>query len=388
MVSKLTSEQQIDIIAKIIFGEAGSEGGDNIVLKEESLKAIASVLRNRSLISGRSIYAEATKEDKNRIPQFSTYAPTNSGLGINDKLYWSTIVPNDIRVSPKAWAMAQAMARQAIDGTIQDNTGGATHFYNPKKAKPYWAPKLRETKTILNHVFLLDPTSTNEYADVKLQKKLKEISINKELKTDTFASVVPLEKPIIEQPKTQTNPSLDIQQKIQKPSNVFIGTKEQVKIQEQNYPLQSFAAKATERLQSGNASPRLRKAFDAWATGLTTEQKEVVKDYLPKDLKTSTLQPTGGKFLNLIVDKFKKKEVAKNEHDQWYSSLAPEGQKVINKYFGGKSQSRPKSHQPQSNESYNEDYNLRIIKPVYDVPENILNKKVENRDFNNFKEWV
>jgi hypothetical protein len=265
-------EQQLDIVAKIIFGEAGSEGGDDLPQKEESLRAIASVLRNRSLISGKSVYEEATKQNADKVPQFSAYAPPDSGLGERDKRYWSITVPANIKVSPKAWAMAQAMARQAIDGIIQDNTGGATFYYNPSiTRKEAITPGLTPTNiTILNHQFFKDLTTTNPYADSKLQEKLK--SLSQQL-TKPQADIISQETTIPQQDK-----------------EILVGTKKQIKEQEDKKQLETFSEKVGQHSRSPLASERFKKALDAWTLTMNPEQKKTVQDYLPEHFEQETQQ--------------------------------------------------------------------------------------------------
>ena len=49
-------------------------------------------------------------------------------------------------------AMVYAVVAQAMSGTMQDITGGATH-YHTKKVKPIWRKSLDKVGTINNHIF-------------------------------------------------------------------------------------------------------------------------------------------------------------------------------------------------------------------------------------------
>jgi 8-oxo-dGTP pyrophosphatase MutT (NUDIX family) len=54
----------------------------------------------------------------------------------------------------KSYQNAVQLVDAAMKGNLPDITGGATHYYNPKKANPSWANALQVTKVIGNHVFM------------------------------------------------------------------------------------------------------------------------------------------------------------------------------------------------------------------------------------------
>lgn len=49
--------------------------------------------------------------------------------------------------------VASIVAITVLGGTVEDNTKGATHFYNPQTASPSWARELKKTATLGNHDF-------------------------------------------------------------------------------------------------------------------------------------------------------------------------------------------------------------------------------------------
>ena len=53
-----------------------------------------------------------------------------------------------------AWAQSIDLAFDVIMGITTDNTHGATHYYNPNKADPYWAEQYAMTAQHGNHVFM------------------------------------------------------------------------------------------------------------------------------------------------------------------------------------------------------------------------------------------
>ena len=54
------------------------------------------------------------------------------------------------------WAQALQLAEMGLRGKLADLTGGANHFYDPKRVHPHWAGKMRQTAVIGGHTFLKD----------------------------------------------------------------------------------------------------------------------------------------------------------------------------------------------------------------------------------------
>ena len=48
--------------------------------------------------------------------------------------------------------IALEVSKGVIEGTLPDNTNGATH-YHTKQVNPYWADKTKQVATIGNHKF-------------------------------------------------------------------------------------------------------------------------------------------------------------------------------------------------------------------------------------------
>ena len=53
-----------------------------------------------------------------------------------------------------AWTNSLDLAMDVMLGVHVDNTHGATHYYNPHKADPYWAQQYAMTAQHGNHVFM------------------------------------------------------------------------------------------------------------------------------------------------------------------------------------------------------------------------------------------
>lgn len=69
----------------------------------------------------------------------------------NSGLYKHHVRPNDEKTN-KAMRHIASIAYMAYLGLLKDNTKGATHFVNLKKASPKWASKFRKTLE-LSHTY-------------------------------------------------------------------------------------------------------------------------------------------------------------------------------------------------------------------------------------------
>jgi len=127
--------RDIDILARTIWGEARGEG-------RQGMEAVADVVMNR--FHSTAWYT----------------APTVAGVAMK-KFQFSAWNPNDpnydklINVTTKNpdFALALEIAREAINGKLQDNTGGATHYYADTINPPSWTQGAVQTAQIGNHIF-------------------------------------------------------------------------------------------------------------------------------------------------------------------------------------------------------------------------------------------
>ena len=128
--------RNLDIAAKTLVGEARGE-------TSEGRQAIAEVLRNRSLASGRTIAEEAQlRKGDSKYGQFSTWNEGDPNLAFIQ----------DLDETSPLYVQA---SQDFLSSANSDITNGATHYYNPKKANPEWARdgNFIETARIGNHVF-------------------------------------------------------------------------------------------------------------------------------------------------------------------------------------------------------------------------------------------
>jgi len=128
---------QINIIARTLYAEGKSES-------EEGLKAIASVIYNRSNKTPSSMI-DVIKQPK----QFSCWNKAS-------EKDWTNMKQN----SGPMWDKSMDIAKSMVNGSFQP-TGTWKHYFNPKKVKPDWAYKNKDRTQphkyvdIGNHRFLL-----------------------------------------------------------------------------------------------------------------------------------------------------------------------------------------------------------------------------------------
>ena len=119
-----TAASEWKCMLKNIYHEARGEG---VV----GMQAVAAVTLNRAAQTGKTI-CDTVYAPK----QFSW---TNTAKGRNKPITGDT-------------ATVYAVVAQAMSGTMQDITGGATH-YHTKKVKPIWRKSLDKIAIINNHIF-------------------------------------------------------------------------------------------------------------------------------------------------------------------------------------------------------------------------------------------
>lgn len=133
LLDTTTKAQEVDILARTIWGEARGEG-------ETGMHAVANVIVNRANAPswwGTSI-VDVCLKDK----QFSVWNRGDPNYAL------VTSVTTDNAMFKKALAIAA----KAVAGTLPDITGGATH-YHTTAISPYWASSLSVTGVIGAHKF-------------------------------------------------------------------------------------------------------------------------------------------------------------------------------------------------------------------------------------------
>jgi N-acetylmuramoyl-L-alanine amidase len=139
------------LLAIVAYGEAGNQGTDGMM-------AVLNVVRNRTLDQqyyDMDIYAltndayKAVALKKWQFSMFNTNDPvraTAEKIAKNFSTYLST---------NSALQQAYSLAQMAVDGTLEDNTGGAQFYYNPEgvSQEPSWASVVPFLTQIGDHLF-------------------------------------------------------------------------------------------------------------------------------------------------------------------------------------------------------------------------------------------
>ena len=141
------------LLALTAYGEAASEG-------VEGMMAVINVIINRAKYpkTEANWFDDAIYASTNSVwhavilspKQFSAFNSTdpvrntliNLMQNFDYNLQYNTILNQ-----------AYQLGQLAVSGLLEDNTYGATHYYNPTKAAPTWALKIPVIGVIGNHVF-------------------------------------------------------------------------------------------------------------------------------------------------------------------------------------------------------------------------------------------
>lgn len=125
-----------NIVLATLTGEARGEG-------VEGMKAVLNVLNNRlkfAKVSDLNKLKDVALQDM----QFSIW----NNLNDEEKAQFV----NQMRKTPQ-WNVANSLLTDLKTGKLEDNTNGATFYFNPDKARPNWSKKFKLTTTIGNHDF-------------------------------------------------------------------------------------------------------------------------------------------------------------------------------------------------------------------------------------------
>lgn len=132
-------KEETFLIARTIFAESLGEPFEGKI-------AVGNVIHNRYLSKRNKEFGETYKEIIFKENQFS---------GVGGPLWDKIEKPKLMSKTEKQYFnKCIAIAKEVVDGTIGDNTKGATFYYNPDKADPDWDFSLLEkTVEIGNHHF-------------------------------------------------------------------------------------------------------------------------------------------------------------------------------------------------------------------------------------------
>ena len=142
------------IVATTLWGEARGEG-------TKGMQAVMNVIMNR----GKQDFQKA----RSIVLQPKQFSMWNK---VSDPEKLAFAVANKYR-DDKTWKECVRIVDLAMKGKLPDVTGGATFYFNPKKANPSWAKKMIRTASIGNHDFykpmpkVKKKTKTQQKAAVK-----------------------------------------------------------------------------------------------------------------------------------------------------------------------------------------------------------------------------
>jgi spore germination cell wall hydrolase CwlJ-like protein len=126
------SGSDLDNVTRTILAEVGQNA------TPASMASIANVIRNRLAAGG---YGKTPSEVVHAPYQFTPWNAANQGAP-ND--------PHGYDPRSPAYKQAAALAQGVFNGVIQDQTGGATHFFAPA------APHARRTRLVERVAFSRD----------------------------------------------------------------------------------------------------------------------------------------------------------------------------------------------------------------------------------------
>ncbi len=144
----LPSDRLLSVTA---YGEAASEGG-------EGMAAVLNVIRNRTNNLG--TFADADILNATGSPwhavilkkaQFSMYNSGNSVRPIAERLASNFDTEYQTNSTLRT---AYSLSQMLLSNTLEDNTFGATFYYNPSITSPSWASGMTVVASIGRHIFL------------------------------------------------------------------------------------------------------------------------------------------------------------------------------------------------------------------------------------------
>jgi N-acetylmuramoyl-L-alanine amidase len=129
------SGQDLDNVTRTILSEVGEKGSP------AEMASIATSIRNRLAKGG---YGDSVSDVVHKPYAYTPWNKGNEGA------------PNDPRgysADSPAYKQAQALAQGVFGGSVQDQTGGATHYFASGTPRPAWAPSEHRLTTIGPHEF-------------------------------------------------------------------------------------------------------------------------------------------------------------------------------------------------------------------------------------------
>lgn len=136
----------VDILARTIYGEARSEG-------KEGMEAVACVIMNR--YKAEKWFTGYCVKEGQKIPSIAQTCLKKFQFSC-----WNKNDPNlakikKVDLSDAVFRQCYEIAKAATNGTLADFTNGAT-YYHTRQIKPVWALKHTPCYVVKNHLFYND----------------------------------------------------------------------------------------------------------------------------------------------------------------------------------------------------------------------------------------
>ena len=141
----LPKDQEYKLLSNIL-AEAQAEG-------TPGMQAVINVIGNR--IGTKNLTGGKYKNAFDVISEPHQFSAFSTGNQIYKK-YLDVLRGKKTSLTPlekNNLSQVQNLINQAKTGTLQDLTKGATQYYNPQKANPIWASKLKNMVNIGSHTF-------------------------------------------------------------------------------------------------------------------------------------------------------------------------------------------------------------------------------------------
>ena len=142
----MNKKDDIDILARTIYGEARGES-------RSGREAVAAVIMNRV---GKRVQAGYVTVGGRKLPSVAATC-----LKPYQFSCWLRNDPNREKIMTVSHTDALfreclEIASQAVNGQLEDKTGGATHYYNPRVCPAVWAEGKKPCAEIGAHLFFND----------------------------------------------------------------------------------------------------------------------------------------------------------------------------------------------------------------------------------------
>jgi len=141
---KNVTQEDLECLAQNIYHEARGESVQGMV-------AVANVTVNRAL---HPHFPNTVCGVVRQGDHYVNWKGNTQPVRHRCQFSWYCDGRSDTIRNMRSWKVAMSIASAVLTGRQADNTGGATHYYNPHKADPVWKSDFQVVRNVGNHVFL------------------------------------------------------------------------------------------------------------------------------------------------------------------------------------------------------------------------------------------